>query len=144
MDRPDIAEILASLEGMRLTELQKLVAALSERYASATRVIPEEELRAREEEARAYWTPAYSLILVSLNCRPEDKAALIKKIRELRGCTLKEAKEMVENPAALPLALCTLYHEHPSEAREKLREAREELEALGAVMDEDYNYGYFD
>ena len=33
---------------------------------------------------------------------------------------------------------------HPSEARTELRSLRAELEALGAVVEEDFHYGYYD
>ena len=33
---------------------------------------------------------------------------------------------------------------HPGEARKKFLPVREQLEALGVVVDEEYNYGYFD
>ena len=73
------------------------------------------------------------------------KVALIKAFRELiPGIGLKEAKEIVESPEKLPRTVRTITDEHPSDARKTLKAEREKLEALGAVFDEEYNYGYFD
>ena len=45
---------------------------------------------------------------------------------------------------ALPFTLWKRYHIHPSEGRAEIGTVRAELEALGAVVEEDFNYGYFD
>ena len=57
---------------------------------------------------------------------------------------LKKAKEIVEDTKSLPRTVLTVIDEHPSDARKMLQPVREALEALGAVFDEDYNYGYYD
>ena len=142
MDRPLVEEILSSLEHLNILELKTLADALSEKYMSFT-VIDEAELKARKAREEAYWTPWYALILVRVNCRPEDKVALIKKIRELNCCGLKEGKELVENPEKLPFVLVKKY-DYPPDVRRSLEPIREEMEKLGAEFDEDYNYGYFD
>ena len=142
MDRPLVEEILSSLEHLNILELKTLADALSEKYMSFT-VVDEAELRARKAREEAYWTPWYALILVRVNCRPEDKVTLIKKIRELNCCGLKEGKELVENPEKLPFVLVKKY-DYPPDVRRSLQPIREEMEKLGAEFDEDYNYGYFD
>ena len=144
MDKTTIEEIIASLDRLNILELQQLTDVLLEKYTSNIQVISEEEIRAREAAFRAYWTPWYKLTLTGGTCRPEDRVALIKKVREISGCSLLKAKEKVTNPEALPFVLWKRYHIHPSEAREEIGTARAELEALGAVIEEDYNYGYFD
>ena len=143
MDRTLIHEITASLERKSILELRGLAGALSEKYVSAA-AISEAEIRAAEEADRAYWTPFYALIMTGVHCRPEDKVALIRKIREINYCGLKEAKELTENPDKLPYTLWKRHHVYPPDARRELRSIREELEALGAAIEEDYNYGYFD
>ena len=45
------------------------------------------------------------------------------------------------DPDALPFVLWKGYDIHPSEGRAG---SGAELEALGAVIEEDFNYGYFD
>jgi hypothetical protein len=50
----------------------------------------------------------------------------------------------VTDPDALPFVLWKRYHIHPSEGRAEIGTVRAELEALGAVIEEDFNYGYFD
>ena len=147
MENPLIGEILSSLESASILELRDLADALSERYVSVT-VTDKDEIRKRKAEERAYWTPSYSLKLVRTEFDPNDsgkKVALIKGLREfMPGLGLKEAKELVENPENLPRTVRTVIDEHPSEVRRKLQPEREKLEALGAVFEEDYNYGYFD
>ena len=147
MEYPLIHEIIASLESLSLLELRDLADALSKKYVSTT-AIDEAEIRKREAESRAYWTPSYSLNLVRIESDPNDtgkKVALIKAFRELiPGLGLKEAKEIVENTENLPRTVRTILDEHPSDARRKLQPEREKLEALGVVFEEDYNYGYYD
>ena len=144
MDKTTIEEIIASLDRLNILELQQLTDVLLKKYTSNIQVISEEEIRAREAAFRAYWTPWYKLTLTGVTCRPEDRVALIKKVREISGCSLLKAKEKVENPEALPFTLWKRYHIHPSEARTELRSLRAELEALGALVEEDFNYGYYD
>ena len=144
MDKTTIEEIIASLDRLNILELQQLTDVLLKKYTSNIQVISEEEIRAREAAFRAYWTPWYALTLTAVNCKPENVVALIKKVREISGCSLLKAKEKVENPEALPFTLWKRYHIHPSEAMTELRSLRAELEALGAVVEEDFNYGYYD
>ena len=147
MESPLIHEIITSLESLNILELRNLTDALSEKYVSVT-VIDEAEIRRREAEERAYWTPSYSLKLVRVELDPEDtdkKVALIKTLRLLNPeFGLKKAKEIVEDTKSLPRTVLTVTDEHPSDVRKMLKPVREELEALGAVFDEDYNYGYYD
>ena len=147
MESPLIHEIITSLESLNILELRNLTDALSEKYISVT-VIDEAEIRRREAEERAYWTPSYSLKLVRVELDPEDtdkKVALIKTLRLLNPeFGLKKAKEIVEDTENLPRTVRTIIDEHPSDARKMLQPVREALEALGAVFDEDYNYGYYD
>ena len=147
MESPLIHEIITSLESLNILELRNLTDALSEKYVSVT-VIDEAEIRRREAEERAYWTPSYSLKLVRVELDPEDtdkKVALIKTLRLLNPeFGLKKAKEIVEDTESLPRTVLTVIDEHPSDVRKILKPVREELEALGAVFDEDYNYGYYD
>ena len=147
MENPLIHEIISSLESLNILELRNLTDALSEKYVSVT-VIDEAEIRRREAEERAYWTPSYSLILVRVELdpeKPDNKVAMIKTLRHLNPeFGLKKAKEIVEDTEHLPRTVCTVIGEHPSDARKMLQPVREELEALGAVFDEDYNYGYYD
>ncbi len=147
MEHPLIQEIISSLESLNILELRNLTDALSKKYVSVT-VIDEAEIRKREAEARAYWTPCYSLKLVRVELDPEEtgkKVALIKTLRQLNPeFGLKKAKEIVEDTESLPRTVLTVIDEHPSDVRKILKPVREELEALGAVFDEDYNYGYYD
>ena len=147
MESPLIHEIITSLESLNILELRNLTDALSEKYISVT-VIDEAEIRKREAEERAYWIPFYSLKLVRVELGPEDarkKVALIKALRQLNPeFGLKKAKEIVEDTKSLPRTVLTVTDEHPSDVRKMLKPVREELEALGAVFDEDYNYGYYD
>ena len=136
MNQASFEQIIASLDGKEPWELRILADMIRERFG-----IPRPPMT---EAEKAYWTPSYSLILVRVECRPEHKLALIKAIRNLSGCGLREAKELVENAEGLPLVIWSSVHEHPSECRRETRELRAQLEALGAVLDEDYNYGYFD
>ena len=142
MDNPLAEAIIASLESKSILELKSLADALSEKYVSVT-IIDEKTIREKEERERAYWTPWYALILVRVNCKPEDKIRLIKMIRMLSYCSLKEGKELVENPDKLPFVLVKQF-DYPPDARKELQPVREEMEALGAVIEEDYNYGYYD
>ena len=140
MDKTTIEEIIASLDRLNILELQQLTDVLLKKYTSNIQVISEEEIRAREAAFRAYWTPWYALTLTAVNCKPENVIALIKKVREVCGCSLLKAKEKVTDPDALPFVLWKRYI-HPSEGRAG---SGAELEALGAVIEEDFNYGYFD
>ena len=142
MGNPLADAIVSALEKKSILELKALADALSEKYVSVT-IIDEKTIREREERERAYWTPWYALILVRVNCRPEDKVPLIKLIRLLSSCGLKEGKELVENPDKLPFVLFKRF-DYPPDVRKELQPVREEMEALGAVIEEDYNYGYFD
>ena len=142
MGKPIVEEILSSLENLNILELKTLADALSEKYMSFT-VIDEAELRARKAREEAYWTPWYALILVRVNCRPENKIALIKKFRALSCCGLKEGKELVENPEKLPFVLVKKF-DYPPDVRRSLQPIREEMERLGAEFEEDYHYGYYD
>ena len=73
------------------------------------------------------------------------KVALNKALRQLNPeFGLKKAKEIVKDTESLPRTVLTVIDEHPSDVRKILKPVREELEALGAVFDEDYNYGYYD
>ena len=147
MEHPLIHEIITSLESMSILNLRDLSDALSKKYVSVT-VIDDAELRKRKAAFRAYWTPSYSLILVRVDFDPNDRGKELKLIKALRelilGLGLTEAKELVENPENLPRTVRTIIDEHPSDARRMVRPEREKLEALGAVFEEDYNYGYFD
>ena len=144
MDKTTIEEIIASLDRLNILELQQLTDVLLKKYTSNIQVISEEEIRAREAAFRAYWTPWYALTLTAVNCKPGNVVALIKKVREISGCSLLKAKEKVTNPDALPFVLWKRYHIHPSEGRAEIGTVRAELEALGAVVEEDFNYGYYD
>ena len=73
MESPLIHEIITSLESLNILELRNLTDALSEKYVSVT-VIDEAEIRRREAEERAYWTPSYSLILVRVELDPEKRS----------------------------------------------------------------------
>ena len=139
MDKTTIEEIIASLDRLNILELQQLTDVLLKKYTSNIQIISEEEIRAREAAFRAYWTP-----WTAVNCKPENVVALIKKVREVCGCSLLKAKEKVTDPDALPFVLWKRYHIHPSEGRAEIGTVRAELEALGAVVEEDFNYGYFD
>ena len=139
MDKTTIEEIIASLDRLNILELQQLTDVLLKKYTSNIQVISEEEIRAREAAIRAYW-----MLWTAVNCKPGNVVALIKKVREISGCSLLKAKEKVTDPDALPFVLWKRYHIHPSEGRAEIGTARAELEALGAVIEEDFNYGYFD
>ena len=147
MDRAPVEEILASLENLNILELRDLLDALSAKYQSFTVV---DEAAVREEKARreAYWTPWYRLVIVRIDCDQAEsgkKLRICKTLRELiPGLGLKEAKNMVDTGEGLPLGLPGITDEHPSKARKKFLPLREQLEALGVVVDEEYNYGYFD
>ena len=147
MDNPAISQIIASLESKSLPELRDLADALARRYVPAP---AEDETQAREKEARsqAYWTPYYKLILVSTGHDPNEPGNTVRICKALRelipGLGLLEAKRMVDDAEALPMTVVTVLDEHPAEVRKRLRPVREELEALGFVFEEDYQYGYFD
>ena len=147
MENQLIRDIIASLDNLSILELRDLTGALSEKYASAV-VVDEAELREKEAMRRAYWTPFYSLILIRIECEPDNIAKKMELIRALHenipGLGLKEAKSIVENQEGLPMPFRTVYDEYPSDIRRILQPVREMLENLGAVFDEEFNYGYFD
>ena len=139
MDHPDIQEIIRSIEEKSLLELRDLAELFQKRFT-----FPAAEPPAPERSPSAYWTPYYALRLVRADCKPGSKIRAVRIIRELSCCSLAEAKEMLEDPDILPKTIWSQVDEHPSEARRKIQPVREELESLGLVFDEDYNYGYFD
>ena len=139
MKNSSIEAIISSIEGKSLLELKTLTNLFQERFAVTAAPPPE-----IPKNDSAYWTPSYSLKLISVNCTPGSKIALIKLIRELSCCGLKEAKEIIENKDQLPKTIWSKCNEHPTECRKEIQPVREKLEALGAVLDEDYNYGYYD
>lgn len=142
MDMPPIKEIISSIGEKKLLDLRDLADLLKDRFAVTAVIGKSAEEKARAAEA--YWTPRYSLILVSINCPPGKKTEAIKLIRILSYCSLLEGKEMVDNPDSLPRVIWSRRHMHPNECRDELREYREALEALGAVFKEEYNLGYYD
>ena len=139
MNGHTVEEIISSIEEKSLLELKNLSDLFVEKFAVTTTSAPE-SLQKKDDS----WTPYYSVKLIRLNCAPGGKLPLIKLIRELLCCGLKEAKEIVENTDQLPRTIWTKFDEHPSECRKQIQPIREKLEALGAVLDEDYDYGYYD
>ena len=140
MANPSVEEIVSAIDKKSLLELRDLAERFQEKFA-----VTAEPPKAHPEVEDSYWTPYYTLKIVRLDCLPENKLRLIKLLRDLSGCSLKDAKTVVDNPEAnLPMNVANLFHMHPSECEKELRPVREELESLGAVLESDYNYGYFD
>ena len=137
MDRTQFEKILASLDEKSLPELKELADLLLTRIAG---VETEEEHRSRER-FEAWKTPWYSLTIVSMTAKtPEEKALLVKQLRDVLHCELPEALKIMRS---LPYEIVSRMGEYPLDCREKFRPLVEALEALGFVVEEDYHFGHY-
>ena len=137
MDRTQFEKMLASLDEKSLPELKELADLLLTRIAG---VETEEERRDRER-FEAWKTPWYTLTIVSMTAKtPEEKALLVKQLRDLLRCSLPEALKIMRS---LPYEIVSRMGEYPLDCREKFRPLVEALEALGFVVEEDYHFGHY-
>lgn len=137
MDHSLIDQIIASLEDKSILELKELTTLLLERLAGIkTETEAERELR---EFMETQMMPYYSRTIVSISSS-ENGIVLLKKLSEILRCSLTEARNIMNS---LPYDVVTRLKEYPPYCMEEYRPLKEALEAIGAVMEESYSYGYY-
>ena len=114
------AEIIASIEEMSVLELNELVKAIEEEFGvSAAAPVAVAAVAAAEEQGP-------SEVNVVLKAAGANKLAVVKKVKELCGLGLKEAKDLVDGaPGVVKEAL-------PKAEAEGLKK---ELEEAGAEVE---------
>ena len=136
-DRSLTDQIIASLEGMSVLELKDLTTLMLERLAGI-RIETEAERELREFR-EAQMMPFYTLTIVSLNSA-EKGIVVMKQLSEILRCSSAEARKIMKS---LPYEVVSRIKEYPPYCMEEFRPLKEALEAIGAVMEESYNYGYY-
>jgi len=123
--------IIDAIAGLNVLELSELVKALEEKFgvtASAPMAMAMPMMMAGAgapagAEAKEEGPSAYNVILKE---QGSQKINLIKKVKDLLGLGLKEAKDLVDS---VPKAI----KENVSE--EEAKKLKEELESVGAVVE---------
>jgi large subunit ribosomal protein L7/L12 len=123
-----IKELIESIEGMTVLELQDLVKGLEEKFgvsanipvmAQAGAVAPSGAVAAAAKEEKTTFT----VVLASAGA---NKIAVIKEVRAMTNLGLKEAKDLVDS-APKPVK--------DGVSKEEAEEMKKKLEAAGATVE---------
>ncbi len=122
----NIEQIIETIDGLTVVELNELVEALQEKYGvSAAPVMMAGAVAGGAEEAGAAAVEKDSFDVV-LEAVGGEKIQVIKVIREITGLGLKDAKALVdEAPKAVK----------EGASKDEAEEIKEKLEAVGATVE---------
>lgn len=119
-------DIIESIAGLTVLELSELVKALEDKFgvtAAAPMAMAMPMMGAAPEAAKDEGPSAYNVVLKE---HGSQKINVIKKVKDLAGLGLKEAKDLVDScPKAVKEGL-------PEDEAKKIKE---ELESVGAVVE---------
>lgn len=135
MGKRTVEELLAAIKNMDYSERMQIVRAIEEEFSITVQTDTESEC--------VLIAPSYEIVLKGYNNSYKNKAELIKLIRLLSNRGLKEAKMLLED-GAFPVTICKVYREASrSEVEREAHVIMEELRALGAEVDMNFDYGNY-
>ena len=121
-------EMLEAIASMSVMEIADLIKAMEEKFgvtAAAAAVVAAGPQAAGAAEAAADEQTEFTVFLKSAD--PAKKIAAIKEVRAITGLGLKDAKDLVENPAGGNIK--------EGVSKEDAQKMKAQLEAAGCVIE---------